>query len=94
MNEITNYAHMILRLDSIYGLLHWTERIRLHLAINNRLELEPTPMMIALYGYIIRTAWIPPEMRYLKDNDGLFCHHRGGWIPAEEYKELNPIKYN
>ncbi len=94
MTTILYNAHHILALDSIYNVLHWTDRIRLHLAINERHELEPTPAIIAANEYIARTAWIPPEVRHLKDNDGLFVCYRNSWLTIEEYRELKPIKYN
>lgn len=94
MNKILDIAHEILALDTIYSVLPWTDRIRLHLAKNQRLELVPTAAIVSAAQYIERTAWIPPETRHLKDNDGLFCRHAGGWLQVEEYRILKPIKYN
>lgn len=94
MNSILKIAHQILALDSIYNVLPWTDRIRLHLAINERLELEPTPAIVAAYDYVVRTQWVSPETRHLKDNDGLFVWLKDRYVPVEEYRELKPIKTN
>lgn len=94
MKKLNDNLHNILALDSIYNVLPWTDRIRLHLAVCGRLELEATPAILQAHRYISASHWIAPETRYIKDEIELHCWYDDRYVPLEEYKELQPIKYN
>ncbi len=91
MEKVLHLSHEILALDSIYGVLDWEDRIKLHLARLDRYNGPATATLLAAYHWIIRNAWEPPKARYLKDQDGLFCLLDDRWLTTEEYQRAKPI---
>lgn len=78
----------VLQLDSLLNLLHWKDRIRIHLNISGRNE-TTTPDIMNAFEWIVCNKWEAPAMKYGQDylqyfysND--FCD----WIPVEEYKKI------
>ena len=54
-----NILFKILQLDSLISCLEWTERVRIHLFINNKIE-SLTPKIKQVYEWILKENWEAP----------------------------------
>ncbi|GGG47271.1 hypothetical protein [Epilithonimonas arachidiradicis] len=76
----------VLQLDSIFGLLDWTERAFIHQYIIGKSK-TLTEKILDAYGFIEDHDWDAPEMRYMDDRL-LYFKHNGEWLLIAEYKKL------
>ena len=76
----------VLQLDSIFGILDWTERAYVHQQILGR-SIVTTEKILEAYQWIIDNDWTAPEMRYMDDRF-LYFKHNGEWLLIAEYKKL------
>lgn len=90
----------ILQLDSLVCFLDWTERVMIHMHINEKANIT-TPKILEAYHWLECNEWEPPAMRYGQDYLQYFhCPNSDTWLPVEtylkhfpEYKtELNKLK--
>jgi hypothetical protein len=96
-----NILLKILQLDSLVRFLDWSERVRIHLYREGKIN-STTPKIWAAYEWIIKENWNPPEMAYGVDRF-LYFHDQelDLWIEAEHYlkyfpeyrQELHKLKY-
>ena len=78
----------ILQLDSIFGVLSWDERIRIHLILKGE-EIQPTENIKILYEWVTKWHWLPPIMRYGQDRLLYYENQSGELRPIEELKRIN-----
>lgn len=95
-----NILFKILQLDSLISCLEWTERVRIHLFINNKIE-SLTPKIKQVYEWILKENWEAPQIGYAQDRLQYFYEPHGeNWHPVENYlnwfpelkDELNNLK--
>jgi hypothetical protein len=80
----------ILQLDSLVRFLHWTERIRVHLFREGKIN-STTPKILVAYEWIVRESWEPPVMHYGEDRFQYFHDpNLDIWIDAEHYLKYFP----
>lgn len=77
----------ILQLDSIFGVLSWDERIRIHLILKGE-EIEPSANISILYEWVVKWEWLPPVMRYGQDRLLYYENQPGQLRPIEELKQI------
>lgn len=78
----------VLQLDSIFGLLTYKERVRIHLILQEKIS-EATPYIKELYAWCEKWNWLPPEMRYGQDRLLYFENAPGEWKLIEELKKID-----
>lgn len=83
-----NILFKILQLDSIFGVLSWDERIRIHLIIKGE-EILPTTNITNHYDWVLKWEWFPPVMRYGQDRLLYYENQPGQLRPIEELKQIN-----
>lgn len=80
----------ILQLDSLIELLHWTERIRIHLYREGKIE-TLTQKILEAHGWIEYHNWEAPEMKYGQDCLQYFYDPDSDkWLQVEYYLKLFP----
>lgn len=86
----TEILKNILQLDSIYGLLNWTDRVRIHLILQEKIN-DPTPKITLLYNWIIETNWERPTVKHLKDHPPEDSFYKSGkdWINLKDYPKFH-----
>lgn len=78
----------VLQLDSLLNILHWKERIRIHLSISGRNE-TTTPDIMNVFEWIVRNKWEAPPMKYGQDYlQYYYDENIMEWLPVEEYKKF------
>ena len=76
----------VLQLDSIFGLLDWSDRAYIHLWILGKNKIT-TPKILEAYEWIKTKDWQAPEMRYMDDRL-LYFKYGDEWLLISEYKKL------
>lgn len=77
----------VLQLDSLLNILHWKDRIRIHLMISGRNE-TTTPDIMNAFRWIVRNKWEAPTMKYGQDYlQYYYDENIMDWVPVEEYKK-------
>ena len=76
----------VLQLDSIFGLLDWSDRAYIHLWILEKSKIT-TPKILEAYEWIKTKDWQAPEMRYMDDRL-LYFKYGDEWLLISEYKKL------
>jgi len=82
-----NILFKILQLDSIFGVLSWDERIRIHLILKGE-EMQPNTNISLLYEWVVKWEWLPPVMRYGQDRLLYYEDQPGQLRPIEELKQI------
>ncbi len=90
----------VLQLDSLIGILHWSERAIIHQILNGK-TLNITRKIVKTYEWIDKENWQPPKMEYKDDRLQYFYEPHGeNWQPKEDFllwfpelkDELNKLK--
>lgn len=83
----------ILVLDSIYHFLDWTERVRIHLYMSDKMK-STTPKILSACEWIEKNEWKAPNIKYGQDRLLYFESKKDVWTPIEEYqcKNINQLK--
>jgi len=81
----------ILKLDSIYQVLDWKDRIIIHLLLQNKID-TPSQNIEKMYEWMIVCLWIPPKVEYGQDRLLYIKHESGEKISAEEYRKRIKLK--
>lgn len=97
----TEILKNILILDSIYRILDWKDRVRIHLLMQNKIT-EPSATIQIIYEWIFKTKWQAPTLKYGQDRLQYFENDVDEWLLVEEYRKhvkielpcLNPPKSN
>lgn len=84
----TEILKNILQLDSIFGLLTYKERVRIHLILQGKIS-EATPYLKQLYKWCEDWQWLPPKTRYGQDRLLYFENATGEWLLIEELKKID-----
>lgn len=90
----------LLSLDSIYRVLEWEERVRIHLYLKGKIK-ALTPNIEGWEFWLEKSRWEAPEVLYKQDRL-LYYYHEDSeeWRPIEQYlidnetltKEINQLK--
>lgn len=86
MKEI---LYSLLELDSIYGVISWEERMRIHFYIKGKLE-DLTPRIEAFARWIETHQWEAPMMEYKSDRI-LYYFQNKTWREMEQYAKDFPL---
>ena len=81
----------ILKLDSIYKLLDWEDRIIIHLLLQYKIETSSQNITI-LYDWLQKGRWLPPIIRYGQDRLLYVEHESGDKILVEEYRKHTKLR--
>ncbi|MCU7615634.1 hypothetical protein NZ698_00370 [Chryseobacterium sp. PBS4-4] len=79
----------ILILDSIYKLLDWKDRVRIHFLLQDK-NTEVTPNIQILYDWCVKWMWLPPKLKYGQDRLQYFENSPDEWVLTEELKYIKP----
>lgn len=77
----------MLVLDSIYKVLPWTDRVRIHLLLQDRV-IPSSPNIDALYAWTEKWRWLAPKLKYGQDRLPYFENSPGEWVLVEELKHI------
>ena len=91
MNKNRTIFHEVLALDSIYGLLTYTERILLHGCIIGERELNE--WILTLINWIKKSGWESPKMKYPEFQKDVLHYEdpvTGSLITVAEYPVKHP----
>lgn len=81
----------ILILDSIYQLIDWKDRVRIHFLLQEK-AIETSPNIEILYNWMVKTKWIAPSLKYGQDRLQYFENYPDEWILIEEYKKHSNLE--
>lgn len=91
MNKNRTIFHEVLALDSIYGLLTYSERILLHSCIIE--ETEMNEWILILIDWIKKSGWESPKMKYPEFQKDVLHYEEpatGNLITVAEYPAKHP----
>ncbi|MCW3168938.1 hypothetical protein OMO38_10430 [Chryseobacterium sp. 09-1422] len=77
----------ILILDSIYRILKWNDRVRIHLLMQDKIS-ESTENIQLLYDWCLKFKWLPPKLKYGQDRLQYYENSPDEWILTEELKHI------
>lgn len=78
----------VLKLDSIYNILDWKDRVRIHLLLQQKIDQASLPI-IQLHEWCKKWNWLPPKTRYGQDRLLYFENAPGEWKLIEELKKID-----
>ena len=77
----------ILILDSIYKLIDWKDRMRIHFLLQDK-DIEISPNIQILYDWCKKLHWLPPKLKYGQDRLQYFENSPDEWVLIEELKYI------